>query len=528
MSKKNHWADLAAERIIREKSDKELYVAASGITPSGTVHIGNFREIISVEIVVRALREMGKKVRFIYSWDDYDVFRKVPANMPDRETMEGYLRKPITLTPDPFGRENSFARHNEREVEELLPLVGIHPEFIYQSEKYRSSAYAREIRTALEKREAIRAILNEHRKDPLAEDWWPVTVFCNNCFRDTTKVLDWDGEYGLHYRCDSCSKEETVDLRSSSCAKLFWRIDWPMRWARERVDFEPAGKDHHSEGGSFDTARRIVSQVYGFEAPVSFQYDFIGIKGRGGKISSSVGEVDSLRDVLEIYQPEIVRYLFVGTRPNSEFSISFDLDVLKIYEDYDRTERIYFGTEEVSEKRREKERRIYELSQVDKVPDPMPYQAGFRHLCSLLQIYEGNIEGTLQSLGPAVGSGSTEYVRARARCAWNWITRYAPESFRFHLKPADAEPAQISEAERGVLVRFKEDLEARFDTYDEKSLSEAIYAIAQEAGMPPKELFALIYRILIGKEMGPRLAGFILNIGKERFLSYLAPYLKVS
>ena len=67
-----HWADQMAERIIREKGDKELYTCASGITPSGTVHIGNFREIITVDLVVRALREKGKNVRFIYSWDDYE------------------------------------------------------------------------------------------------------------------------------------------------------------------------------------------------------------------------------------------------------------------------------------------------------------------------------------------------------------------------------------------------------------------------------------------------------------------------
>jgi molybdate transport repressor ModE-like protein len=87
-----HWADLNAEKVIREKGEKPLYTCASGITPSGTVHIGNFREIISVDLVVRALRDRGKQVRFIYSWDDYDVFRKVPKNMPQGELLAKYLR----------------------------------------------------------------------------------------------------------------------------------------------------------------------------------------------------------------------------------------------------------------------------------------------------------------------------------------------------------------------------------------------------------------------------------------------------
>ncbi|WP_315329411.1 class I tRNA ligase family protein, partial [Treponema socranskii] len=82
-----HWADRVADTIVSERGERDLYTCASGITPSGTVHIGNFREIITVDLVVRALRDRGKNVRFIYSWDDYDVFRKVPANMPNQDEL---------------------------------------------------------------------------------------------------------------------------------------------------------------------------------------------------------------------------------------------------------------------------------------------------------------------------------------------------------------------------------------------------------------------------------------------------------
>jgi len=42
--KTKHWADQTAEKIIEVWGDKDLYTCASGITPSGTVHVGNFRE----------------------------------------------------------------------------------------------------------------------------------------------------------------------------------------------------------------------------------------------------------------------------------------------------------------------------------------------------------------------------------------------------------------------------------------------------------------------------------------------------
>jgi lysyl-tRNA synthetase class 1 len=524
MSKANHWADNYAEKIIREKGDKALYVCASGVTPSGTVHIGNLREIITVELVVRALRDRGKKVRFIYSWDDYDVFRKVPDNMPNQEMLAGYLRQPITLTPDPYKTEDNYARRNEKEIEELLPIVGIHPEYIYQAERYRAANYAEGIRKALEHRERLREILSEHRKEPLPPDWWPISVFCTACNRDTTQITDWDGSDGVSYTCSSCGHEERLDLKDTGAVKLFWRVDWPMRWAEEEVDFEPAGKDHHSEGGSFTTSRPIVREIYEHEAPTTFQYDFVRIKGRGGKISSSTGEVVSLKDVLEIYQPELIRYLFVSTRPNTEFAISFDLDVIKLYEDYDRCERIYYGNESVGENRAAKERRIYELSQVDRVPKAMATQIPFRHLCSLIQIQDGNIEGMIESLNLQTSEEDLDRLRTRARCAWNWTQSYAPDSFRFALRRGDSEPLEFAPEERKAIGLLRREIQEKLDAHDEKSLSEAIYTLAGEAGMEPKAFFKLAYRVLIDKEMGPRLAGFLLTIGKNRALEILRPY----
>ncbi len=523
MNKKSiHWADINADKIIRKKGEKDVYVCASGITPSGTIHIGNFREIISVDLVVRALRDKGKNVRFIYSWDDYDVFRKVPVNMPEQDLLKEYLRKPITLVPDTRGNCGSYAEANEKELEELLPVVGVKPEYIYQAERYRTSRYAEGIRTALEKRDTIRKLLNEHRTTPLADDWWPVSVFSNFTNRDNTKVLGWDGEWGVTYRCLDTGKEETVDLRNTSAVKLPWRIDWPMRWKEEGVDFEPAGKDHHSEGGSFDTAKRIVHEVFDGEAPVSFQYDFIRIKGRGGKISSSSGEVISLKDVLDIYPPEIVRYLFAGTRPNTEFAISFDLDVLKIYEDYDKCERIYFGVQQINEKKKAKEVRTYELSQVDEIPEEMPYQVPLRHLCNLLQIHSGDIKGVIALL-PDVKPSQVGRLTVRLQCAWNWITQFSPEDFRFSLKNAD-DPVEKLSAEEKKAVELMKDETEKLDTHTERTLGEAVYRIAEEAGLEPKDLFTAVYRVLIGKEKGPRLAGFMMIVGKEKLLSIFNRY----
>ncbi|ULQ61151.1 lysine--tRNA ligase [Brucepastera parasyntrophica] len=521
-----HWADQTAEKIIRERGDLDLYTCASGITPSGVVHIGNFREIISVELVVRALKARGKNVRFIYSWDDYDVFRKVPKNMPQPELLEKYLRFPITMVPDPYGRDESYARHHEVDVESILPVVGIFPEFLYQADRYRSGMYAEGIKTALNKKEKIKECLNVHRdeqhKIPDSEEYWPVSVFCANCNRDTTRIESWDGDWNLSYSCD-CGYSETVDLRKPNGVKLGWRIDWPMRWEREKVMFEPAGKDHHSQGGSFDTARLVAKEIYNWEAPVTFRYDFIGIKGSAGKISSSSGEVIALQDVLRVYQPEITRYLFAGTRPNTEFVISFDLDVIKIYEDYDKTERIAWGAERAkNDEVLEKEKRIYELSQVSGMPECISYQIPFRHLCNLLQINDGNIEAVISGL-PDVQAGQIERLKTRAACAWYWITECAPDDFRFSLRP-EGEKAGISGAALNALMKIRNDLLPRLDELDEKAVSQVTYDIAAACGIEPKELFTATYQALIGKDQGPRLASFMKIIGKDRLEKILSAY----
>jgi lysyl-tRNA synthetase class 1 len=555
MDKKNtHWADETADKIIREKGEKDLYTCASGITPSGTVHIGNFREIISVDLVVRALRDRGKNVRFIYSWDDYDVFRKVPLNMPKREELEKYLRFPITMVPDPWDRDESYARHHEADVEAMLPAVGIHPEFLYQAKNYRTSKYAEEIRRALEHKDVLKTILDKFRDEEhkIQGQWWPVSVFCDGCNRDDTDIDGWDGEWKLAYHCNACGHNEQTDIRNAKGVKLGWRIDWPMRWKYEQVDFEPAGKDHHSHGGSFDTARHVCKDVYAWEAPVTFRYDFIGIKGSAGKMSSSSGKVINLEDLLRVYTPEIARYLFAGTRPNTEFTISFDLDVIKIYEDYDRTERIAWKTEKAKDQAAyERERRIYELSQAatggdgrTAMPRVMPYQIPFRHLCNLIQIADGDIDKTVADLQKsAAGPAGDQLPGLLARCrrAKYWVEECAPEEFRFRLrKPGGAASGEttagapssacggspaLSEKELAGIRLLRDKVVAGIGEFaDDKACAQAIYRAAEEAGLEGKELFRAAYQALIGKDQGPRLANFIRSIEQKRLMEILAEY----
>ena len=523
-----HWADVTAERIIRQRGDRECYVVASGVAPSGAVHFGHLREVMSTELVARALRDRGKRARFIYSWDDYDVFRKVPANLPRQEELARHLRKPVVDVPDPFGVAANYAVGFEQGLEQVLPRLGIRPEYLYQAERYRAARYADGIRTALARRAGIRAILDRHRDTPLPEDYWPITIYSGLDGTDNTTVLDWDGADTVTYR-DVDGTEKRLDLTSSGAAKLLWRIDWPMRWAYEGVDCEPAGKDHHTAGGSFDTGGPIAREVYDYEPPVTFLFGDVGVKGGAGRISSSAGNAVTIEQVLAVYQPEVVRFLYAGTRPNAEFVVSFDLDVLKIHEDYDRAERVYFGHEQLGAKRRDRERRVYELSQIAEVPARMPPQVPFRHLCNLLQIRDGDVAATLAALVQELqltapdAADARRRLQARAQGAATWLESYAPPSMRFRLRRADEPAPALAPREAAALGLLYHEL-AGLERHDGASLSDRIYAIAGEQELAPRALFAAAYRALIGAERGPRLADFILLSGRARIAPLLEPY----
>ncbi|MDY7029743.1 MAG: lysine--tRNA ligase, partial [Spirochaetota bacterium] len=114
-------------------------------------------------------------------------------------------------------------------------------------------------------------------------------------------------------------------------------------------------------------------------------------------------------------------------------------------------------------------------------------------------------------------------LRVRAECAWNWITRFSPEDFRFRLQTGEDPLLEIDDKQRTLLMKLKTEVDG-LDQHDEESLGTAIYDIARDEEIDAKDLFVLVYRVLIGKEKGPRLAGFILTVGREKVMEILDRY----
>lgn len=233
-----HWSDRIAQEIIRRRPDKEEYVCAAGISPSGSIHIGNFRDIATSYFVVKALRRQGKKARLLFSWDEFDRLRKIPVNVAKLPRPEGekpweeYIGYPYVDVPNPFddGCPN-YAKHFEVEFEEAMERFGIHMDYRYQAQMNRSGKYSEYVIQALKKRGEIFDILDSFRTQAAQEGekeaYYPVSIYCPHCKRDTTKILSLSEDCTVaEYEC-SCGHKGTFDFTKDFNCKLHGKSTGP-------------------------------------------------------------------------------------------------------------------------------------------------------------------------------------------------------------------------------------------------------------------------------------------------------------
>ena len=106
--RETHWADEIAEAILRERPGR--HEISTGISPSGEIHIGNLREVITADCVYRALKERGADVAFDYVADNFDPLRKVYPFL-DKDVYEPHIGCPLSEIPCPCAGHASYAEH---------------------------------------------------------------------------------------------------------------------------------------------------------------------------------------------------------------------------------------------------------------------------------------------------------------------------------------------------------------------------------------------------------------------------------
>ena len=521
-----HWSEKLASQIIARHPDKEEYVCAAGISPSGSIHIGNFRDVATSYFVCRALRKMGKKARLLFSWDEYDRFRKVPVNVAAiAPQMNDYLGQPYVGIPDPFGCCESYARHFEKEFESSIKRFGITLDYRYQGKEYLSGRYVPHIIHALQKRFEIYDILSQHRtQEPTEEErrnFYPVSIFCPTCHRDTVKILSLsDDATEAEYECE-CGHKGTFHFKTDFNCKLNWKVDWPMRWMVEGVDFEPGGKDHADEHGSYSVSKVVSKEIFGYDPPIFQGYEFIGIKGETGKMSGSSGLNLTPGVLLQVYQPEVILWLYSKCEPTTSFDFCFTDEILRQYFEFDKR-----YTDFKAGTANEYDAGIManvEVEGRELLTVPMS------HLVALGSVVDFN-PVMLETVFKKIGLDYTpEDFAERLELAKFWLEKCSPENMNRILPEKNIAFYQslTPEAQKEIQLLY-DYLVANNPSLDDLntfiySVPEQVYGPMEPANKKKAQtvFFQNVYNLLIGKSKGPRLYLFLCAIEKERYIDLL-------
>jgi len=542
------WVARTAEQVRAEGERRhpgEAPTCASGISPSGPVHLGNLRELMVPHLIADEVRRDGAPCRHILSWDDYDRFRRVPAGFP-AEFAE-HIGRPLTAVPDPCGRHLNWAEHFKEPLRESLARLGVRVTEISQTQMYTSGAYTEQIVLAMRRRADIGAVLARYRTrraprpedtdpdddDPQTAVYYPYRPYCAVCGRDDTTVTAFDDETTeISYTC-ACGAQFGPTPIAQVAGKLAWKVDWPMRWAYERVTFEPAGVDHSSPGSSFTVGGELVS-LFGGEMPLHFGYSFVGTAG-SAKMSGSAGGAPTPADALEIFEAPLLRWLYARRRPEQAITLAFDAEVGRVYDEWDAlSRRVADGKADAASAAVYARSAGTSAGPLPVTPRPMP----FRTLASVADITAGEatqILRILRDLTPEDPIAALAEVRPRLDCAQAWVTEYVPPEDRTQVRdePDHARLAALTESERGAVKLLTEGMVADWSL---DGLTTLLYGIPKlQLGLPItapptaelKELqrawFILLYQLLIGKVTGPRLPTLLLALGPDRVRSLLAP-----
>ena len=539
MAEPHDWVTRAADDAVRHaasdgRSGAEIVTVSSGASPSGRVHLGNLREFLTVHFVAEELRRRGLNTRHLHVWDDYDRFRKVPVGVDP--SWSEHIGRPLTAVPDPEGCHDSWAAHFKQPLHDALHAMGVDMEEVSQTERYQAGVYRDAVLTAVRERDAIEAVLARHRTKAVelesADDdeaagtgdlaRFPYKPYCRDCGRDTVTLTAYDeGTTDLAYTCDVTGYAGVTNLTSDFEGKLVWKVDWPMRWAVEHVDFEPAGMDHATPGSSFTVGHELVESVYGMARPAWFGYGFVGFAGVQ-KMSSSAGGAPTAEDALRVLEAPILRWLYVRRNPKQAFNIDFGDEVVRLYDEWDA-----LGRKAADPDKRDTQVLAYERAVSTSTAGVLPRPAkveSFRQLSSIADITNGDPAQISRIVGVPV-----EDLEPRLSRAWNWIQDRDRTTVR--IEPDLERLADLTEDEQLWVAQLLDRLPDELALEPTTSLIYGVPKLARGMALddPPtdevkadqKAFFKLLYNLLVDADRGPRLPTLFMALGPAKVRSLL-------
>ena len=506
------WADQVISEIIKSGKYKPYHVDDMK-TPSGRIHVGALRGVVVHGLLAQVLKEKEKKVKFTWVFNDMDPMDGFPHYLQAK--FKKYMGWPLFKIPSPQPGYDSMAQCYAQQFIEVFEKLGFQPEIIWTSQWYQQGKFNEVIKEALDKKDQIRQLYKKVAGYNKSKNWYPLQVICPQCGKvGTTIVYDWDGKkVKFHCKPDLVSWAQGCDYKGEISpfdgqGKLMWKVDWPAHWKTMGVTVEWAGKDHMSEGGSYDLSSAICEKVFDYPKPYARLYEWFLARG-GSKMSSSKGVGVSAQEISDTLPPEILRFLLV--RPHHKKAIIFDPfqneTILDLFDEYDRFSQIYYTDP------KNDFARVWQLSQIEKIPSQPIFLPRFRDVVNYVQLPSVDVEQKfIQIKGSSLNAAEKKELQKRIKYARIWLRTYAPEKSKIG-QVRDEIKVELSAEQKKYLSLVLPLLEKKWSQPEE--LQQALFDLAKGNNLNPRDCFQAIYLTLTGEKHGPKAAWFLLEQDKK-------------
>jgi lysyl-tRNA synthetase class 1 len=519
------WADVVADRIL-DRDPSEPIVIKGGISPSGVPHLGNMNEVVRGYFVAEVLRERGYSVRQLFTSDDRDPLRKLPRKLANLDgeivdlgavnagALGRNLGRPYTDIPDPFGCCDSYGAHFANLVEASAAALDVPVEMVSNTDLYEDGTFEDVTRFLLANRDRAREVLSQYQ-EKVDDDYVPFNPICAECGKITETVTDVDLQAGvLEYECtdmdageqtiEGCGHRGTATFREG---KLPWRFEWPAQWQVLDVDHEPFGKDHAE--GSWPSGVDIARNVLGNEPPVPMVYEWFTLNGE--TFSSSAGNVILTVDVLEMLEPEVVRFFFSkDPRKARDFDVSH-LD--QLVDEFDRLERVALGRDVADPEETAHAERVYPML-VDSVREDrirIPYT--FAAVLGMTDdpALREEIARREGHIPEDASDAAVEDALSRVNLAREWARRTDNE-FNYDLKRESMPEVDLDRKTETAFAELADVVEAGATPTE---IQGEIYETARRHDLDVGAFFTDGYRLFFDEDQGPKLGTFLGKLDRD-------------
>ncbi|MEK6876763.1 MAG: hypothetical protein AABX63_05080, partial [Nanoarchaeota archaeon] len=177
-----------------------------------------------------------------------------------------------------------------------------------------------------------------------------------------------------------------------------------------------------------------------------------------------------------------------------------------------------------AEKRERQLIEIYKFSQVNGAPEKMPVQLNYSNAAIAVQTFPDKSLKELAEILHAKGwihrktlnDYDKERILKRLELAKHWLDKYAPEDVKFNVQKDVPKDLKLSSQEKEALHLLVESLKKK--EWEQNELFNEFYDICKKVGIKNTDFFKAAYNVLLNKDRGPKLAPFILALGKEKII----------